>query len=83
MEDGLVCTILACSAAVCCQKEEEKQRKCREIWTQKFFLDRNKYGTHVVTANALHENDLHSFQRYLQMSSDVYEVRIVTRSEYN
>ena len=70
MEDGLVCTILACSAAVCYQEEEEKQIK-------------NKYGAHVVTANALHENDLHSFQRYLQMSSDVYEVRIVTRSEYN
>ena len=27
--------------------------------------------------------DTFTFRRYLRMSSDVYEVRMVTRSEYN
>ena len=83
VEDALACTILACSAAVCCQEEEGKRRKRRKVWTRKFLLDRNKYGAHVVTVNALRENGSHSFRIYLRMSSDVYEVRMVTRSEYN
>ena len=61
VEDALVCTILVCSAAVCCQEEEEKQRKCRKIWTRKFLLDRNNYEAHVVTDNTLGENGPHFF----------------------
>ena len=83
VEDASVCTKLACSAAVCRHKEEEKQRKRRKICTRKFLLDYNKYGAHVITVDALRENDPHSFQRYSRMSSDVYEVRMVTRSAYN
>ena len=47
------------------------------------MLDGNKYGAHVATINALRENDPHSFGRYLRMSSEVYEVRMVTCSECN
>ena len=47
------------------------------------MLDGNKYGAHVVTINALRENDAHSFGRYLRMSSEVYEVRMVICSECN
>ena len=61
VEDALVCTKLAYSAAVYRQKEEEKRRKRRKIWTRKFLLDRNYYGGHVITVNALRENDPHSF----------------------
>ena len=81
MEFALVCTVLTCSAAACCQEEEEKRRKREKIWTRKFVLDRNKYGGHVVTIKALRENDSHSFRRYLRMSNDVFEGRMVTRSE--
>ena len=83
VEDVLVFTILACLAAMCCQKEEEKQRKRRKIWTQKFLLHRNKYRAHMVTVNVFCENDPHSSRRYLQMTNDVDEVRMVTLSEYN
>ena len=42
VEDALVCTVLAdCSAAVCCQEEEGKWRKHRNVWTLKFLLNRN------------------------------------------
>ena len=43
VEDALVFTILACSVAMCCQKEDEKQRKRKKIWTQNSLLGRNKY----------------------------------------
>ena len=66
VEDALVCTILACSATLSCQEEEEKQRKRRKIRRRELLLDRNKYGTHVVTVNGLRENDLHFFRRYLR-----------------
>ena len=69
VEDALFCTILACSAAVCCQEEEEKQGKRRKIWTRKFLLDRSKYGAHVVTVNAIRENDPHSFLNTTKMKS--------------
>ena len=47
------------------------------------LLDRNKNGAHVVTVNVLRESDPYSFRRYLRMSSDVYELRMITRSEHN
>ena len=47
------------------------------------MLVHKKYGAHVVIVNAHREIDPHSFRRYFRMSSDVYEVRMVTRSEYN
>ena len=49
----------------------------------KFLLGSNNYIAHVVTFNALRENDSHFFRKYLRMSRDVYEVSMVTRSEYN
>ena len=66
VEDALVCTVLACSATLSCQEEEEKQRKRRKIWRRELLLDCNKYGTHVVTVNGLRENDPHFFRRYLR-----------------
>ena len=65
-----------------CQEEEEKRRKRTKIWTR-MLLDRNKNGAHVVTVNVLRESDPYSFRRYLRMSSDVYELRMITRSEHN
>ena len=53
------------------------------VCTILLLLHGNKYGAHLATVNALRENDPHSFRRYLQMSSEVYQVRIVTCSEYN
>ena len=64
VEDALVCPILACSATVCCQEEQERRSKCTKIWIQKLLLYGNKYGAHVVTVNALRENDVHSFRRF-------------------
>ena len=58
-------------------------KKSRKIGTRKLLLVHKKYGAHVVIVNAHREIDPHSFRRYLRMSSDVYEVRMVTRSEYN
>ena len=52
---------------MCCQEEEEKQGKRRKIWTRKFLLDRSKYGAHVVTVNAIRENDPHSFLNTTKM----------------
>ena len=83
VEDALVCTTLVCSAVVYCQEVEEKRRQRMNIWTRKFLLDYNKYGAQVVTVNALRENDPHAFRRSLRMSSEVYEVHTITRSEYN
>ena len=65
-----------------CQEEEEKRRKRTKISTR-MLLDRNKNGAHVVTVNVLRESDPYSFRRYLRMSSDVYELRMITRSEHN
>ena len=73
LEEALVCTILVSSAAIL-HDEECKKRKKRTISVREFLQQRYRYGAHVVTVNALRENDPFSFRRYLRMSCDVYEV---------
>ena len=75
IDEAVICTVLTYTAAYLCHKEENEKRKPKQrTWVREFLKTRQFYGAHVVTVNALQENDPYSFRRYLRMNCDVFEV---------
>ena len=72
LEKALVCTILIASAKIIQDQTNRKKKRKRSTWVRGFLQQRGRHGAHIVTVNALRENDLYYFRRYLRMSSDVY-----------
>ena len=72
LKEALICTILLSSAQII--QANKKKKKNRKVWVRKFLQQRERHGAHIITVNALRENDPYSFRRYLRMSSEVYEV---------
>ena len=69
LQVALACALIASTASVVI-----KVKKKKRFWVQPYLQQRQLYGSHIATVNALLAKDPYYFRRNLRLSSDVYEV---------